>query len=120
LQLERLLPQFPLLIQNQALAFQLSPQLLLKDLPYGKIIEILFTTQSPEMVPGFPAPIPGIMVLTSAPIFLAAFDLCFLKIIHESPAIITHDGFQHAGFSEKKRYVPYAVCCFFGGGISIF
>jgi hypothetical protein len=52
------------------------------------------------MLPGFPVPIPGIVFLTAAPIFLAAFDLCFLKIIHENPAIIPHDGFQHAGFSE--------------------
>jgi hypothetical protein len=66
---KRLLPQFPLIEQDLALAFQLPFQVLKNDVPYGKIIKTLLTTQPLKMLPGFPVPIPGIVVLTAVPIF---------------------------------------------------
>jgi hypothetical protein len=51
-----------------------------KDLLYGKIIKTLATTQAFEMLPGFPVPIPGIVVLIAGSIFPAAFDSDILKL----------------------------------------
>jgi hypothetical protein len=62
---------------------------LFKDVPLGKIIETLATTQALEMVPGFPIPIPGIVVLTAGPIFPATFDSYFLKILAENIPVIS-------------------------------
>jgi hypothetical protein len=42
LPLKSILLQFPLIIQNLALAFQLPSQVLIKNVPYGKIIETPF------------------------------------------------------------------------------
>jgi hypothetical protein len=63
--------------------------MLKKDIPYGKIIMTPFSAQSPEMLPGFPVPIPGTLVLTAGPIFLATFDFDHLKILDESPPVIS-------------------------------
>jgi hypothetical protein len=94
------LPQFPLIIQDLAFASQLPSQVFKKNVPYGKIIQTSFSTQPFKMLPGFPVPMPGIVVLTAGPIFHAAFDSYFLKIVHENPAVISHEGFQRAGFCE--------------------
>jgi hypothetical protein len=53
---------------------------LLNDVPYGNIIETLLLAQLLELVPWFPVPISGIVFLTAAPIFPAAFDSYFLKM----------------------------------------
>jgi hypothetical protein len=60
--------------------------MLLKDIPYGKIIKTSFSTQPLKMLPGFPVPIPGIVVLTAGLIFPAIFDPDLLKIVHENLA----------------------------------
>jgi hypothetical protein len=73
-------PQFPLIVQNLAFAFKIPFQVLLNDVPHGKIIQTPFSTQPLEMLPGFPFPTPGIMVLIAASIFPAAFDSYFLKM----------------------------------------
>jgi hypothetical protein len=78
---ERLLPQFPLIKKDLALAFQLPSQVLYKNFPYGKIIKTPFSTQPLEMLSGFPVPIPGIVVLTAGPIFPATSDSDLLKIV---------------------------------------
>jgi hypothetical protein len=70
--------------------------MLKKDVPYGKIIETPFSTRPHKMLPRFPVPIPGIVFLTAAPKFLAAFDSYFLRFFHENPAVISHEGFQYA------------------------
>jgi hypothetical protein len=54
--------------------------MLLKDLPDCKISETPYSAQPLKMLPGFPVPIPGIVVLIASPIFPAAFDFDFLKI----------------------------------------
>jgi hypothetical protein len=71
-----------------------------KDVPCGKIIETLVTTQPFEMLPGFPVPIPGIVFLTASPIFPATFDFDLLKIGYKDLTVISEEGFQNAGFSE--------------------
>ncbi|MDZ7579700.1 MAG: hypothetical protein U5R30_03510 [Deltaproteobacteria bacterium] len=71
-----------------------------KDVPYGKIIRTLLTTQ--PLVLWFPVPIPGIVVLTASPIFTATFDFDFLKILDEDLPVILHEGFQHAKFGETQ------------------
>jgi hypothetical protein len=48
-----------------------------KDVPYGKIIQTSFSTQPFKVLPGFPVSIPGIVILTAAPIFPATFDSYF-------------------------------------------
>jgi hypothetical protein len=53
------------------------------DLPYGEIIKTLLTTETLKMLPGFPVPIPWIVILIAGPIFLATLDSYFLKIFHE-------------------------------------
>jgi hypothetical protein len=105
---KRLLPQFPLIIQKLALATQLPSQVLNKDVSYGKIIQTHFSTQPLKMLPGFPVPIPGIVVLTAASIFPAALDSYFLKILHENPPVISHEVFQSAGLREIQ---VCPVCC---------
>jgi hypothetical protein len=77
--LENLFPQFLLIEQDLTLAFQLPSQVFKKDIPYGKIIKTPFSTQTLEMLPGFPVPIPGVVFLTAAPIFPAAFDSYFFE-----------------------------------------
>jgi hypothetical protein len=64
-----------------------------KDIPYGKIIETMLSTQPYEMVPELPFLIPGIVFLTAAPIFPAAFDSDFLKILDEIPLVIPKECF---------------------------
>jgi hypothetical protein len=86
--------------------------MLKKDLPYGKIIKTQFSTQTLKMLPGFPVPIPGIVVLTAAPIFLATLDSYFLKIFHENMPVISHEGVKDNGFCEIK--VCSASCFSFG------
>jgi len=71
-----------------ALAIQLPAQVLFNDVPYRKIIQAPFSTQPLKMLPVFPVPIPGIMVLTAGPIFLEAFDSDLLKIFLENQAVI--------------------------------
>jgi hypothetical protein len=75
-----------------------------EDVPYGKIIETLLKTQQVEMEPEFPVPIPGIVILAVGPIFPAAFDSDFLKIVHEYLMVFLHEGPQRAGFSEIKVF----------------
>jgi hypothetical protein len=105
---ERLLPQFPLIEQDLALAFQFPSKMLKKDVPYGKIIQAPFSIQPLKMIPRFPVPIPGIVVLTAGPIFHATFDYDLLKIVHENLAVMPDEGFQHAGFSTIE---VCPVCC---------
>jgi hypothetical protein len=83
-----------------------------KDVFCGKIIETLLTTQPHKMLPGFPVPIPEIVVLPAAPIFPGAFDSKPLKIVHENLAVISHECFQRAGFIETE--VCLAFCSVFG------
>jgi hypothetical protein len=64
------------------------------------------------MVSRFPGPIPGIVVLTAAPIFPVIFDYDLLKIGYEDLPVISHEGFQHFGFSEIE--VCPRWCSFFG------
>jgi len=52
LPLQSILLQFPLIVQNLTLAIQLSTQMLCKDVPYGKIIQSPFSTQTFKMLPG--------------------------------------------------------------------
>jgi hypothetical protein len=85
---------------------------LFDDVHYGKIIETLFSTQPLEMLPRFPVPIPWIVFLTAGPIFPDEFDLYFLKILYENPAVISQEGFQRAGFIEIK--VCPVRCTVFG------
>jgi hypothetical protein len=92
-----ILPQFPLIVQDLALAFQLPTQMLNKDVPYVEIIEVLFSTQRLETLPGFPVPIPGIVILTAGPIFPAAIDFDLLKILAENMPVILEEFFQHTG-----------------------
>jgi hypothetical protein len=92
--------------------------MLKKDLPYGKIIKTPFSTQTLKMVPGFPVPIPGIVVLTASPLFPGAFDSDFFKNGRENPQVISHECFQRAWFSEIE--VCPVRCSFFGGGSGIF
>jgi hypothetical protein len=49
---EGLLPQFPLIKKDLALAFQLPFQVLFNDVPYGKIIQAPFLAKPLEMLPG--------------------------------------------------------------------
>jgi hypothetical protein len=58
-----------------------------KDLPHGNFIETRLTTQSLKMLPGFPVPIPGIVVVTADPIYPAALDSDLLKIFDEDPPV---------------------------------
>jgi hypothetical protein len=83
-----------------------------KNVPYGKIIKAPFSTQPLEMLPGFPAPIPGIVVLTAGPIFPDIFDYDSLKIVYDNPLVIPHECFQRAGFVEIK--VGSVFCPVFG------
>jgi hypothetical protein len=73
-----------------------------KDVPYGKIIVSLLTTQPLEVVPRFPVPIPGIVVLTAGSIFPAVFDYDFLEIVHEDVHVISDEGVQGARFQRNK------------------
>jgi hypothetical protein len=88
-----------------AFAFQLSFLVLKSDVHHGKIIETRFSIQLLEMVPWFPVPIPGIVFLTAAPIFLAAF-VCIFKIGRDSPAVIPYASYpacwiqQNTGMSR--------------------
>ena len=82
--------------------------MLQKNVPYGKIIQTPFPTKPLEVLPGFPVSIPGIVFLTAAPIFPAAFDSYFFKIVHEDPAVISHERFYRAGFCEIK---VGSICC---------
>ena len=82
--------------------------MLKKDVPDGKIVESLLTTQPLEMLPGFSVPNPGIVFLTAGFLFPGAFDSDRLKIVHEYLTVMTHEGFNRAGFSEI-RVCP--VCC---------
>jgi hypothetical protein len=100
LPLKGLLSQSPLIIYNLTYAIQLPYQLLKKDVPYGKIIETLLTTQPLKMLPGFPVPIPGIVFLTAGRIFPAVFNSYNLKMAIENPPVILDEGFKHAGFCE--------------------
>jgi hypothetical protein len=99
---ERLLPQFPLIIQDLAFAFQHPFWVLHKDVPHGKIIETLLTTKPLEMLPRFPVPISGIVVLIAGPIFTAAFDCDFLKIVNGNPAVILEECFQCSRLDEMQ------------------
>ena len=60
------------------------------------------------MLPGFPVPIPGIVVLTAVEIFNATLGYDTLKIVHENPAVISNEGFKCAGFDEIQ---VGPVCC---------
>jgi hypothetical protein len=60
------------------------------------------------MMPGFPVPIPGIVVLIAGPILPGTFDSNLLKILHENPAVISNEGFKCAGFDEIQ---VGPVCC---------
>jgi len=71
-----------------------------KDVPYGKIIQAPFSAQVLKMIPRFPVPIPGIVILTAGPIVPATFDSDLLKIVHENPAVISHEIFQRFSFDE--------------------
>jgi hypothetical protein len=65
-----------------------------KDVPYGKIIETKFLAKPLKMLPGFPVPIPGIVVLTAGPIFQDAINYDLLKMGRQNPLVIPHEGFQ--------------------------
>jgi hypothetical protein len=80
---------------NLTLGFQLPFQVLYEDVPYGKIINTLFTTQPLEMVPGFTVLIPGIRILPQVK-FPATFDYYFLKILDENLILILKEYFQRA------------------------
>ena len=112
LPIQSFFPQFPFIIKNLTLAFQLPSQVFKKNVPYGKIIQALFSTQPLVMVPGFPVPIPGKVFLTASHKFPVAFDPDFLKIFRENPALIPNAVFHRAGFSEIK--VCPVSCSLFG------
>jgi hypothetical protein len=63
-----------------ALGFQLPSKVLKKDVPYGKIIQTPFSTKPLKILPGFPVPIPGIVILTAGSTFPAIFDSDFFEI----------------------------------------
>jgi hypothetical protein len=121
LPLKSLLPQFRSTYRTWPLAIQFPSQMLHKDVPYGKIIETLFSTKPLEMLPpGFIGPNPGIVILIASPIFTATFDLYFLKIVRENLMKIPWDVSNVQG-SAEWTYIQSAVR-FFGGcsGILMF